>query len=229
MIAPADPMAPALAAVLPGQWVASYGKSGGVGCFHAPEELELRRGDRVILQTPRGLELGGILGPATLRQARLLGAQTSGAIVRPLADGDAAWLTRLLNDGQRLFETGRRLSAARAASIEVLDAEVLLDALRAIVHVAAPSSADLASFAAELARRSGLEVHLENAALAMREQEQQPHAGCGKPDCGKAEGGGCSDCGAGGCSSCGQGPVDLRPYFAHLRAKMESQQRTPLL
>ena len=75
-----------------------------------------------------------------------------------------------------------------------------------------------------LAAAHDMQVWLENLALP---EAEEAHGGCGKPDCGRGEGG-CASCGEGGCSSCGAGPVDLKPYFAHLREQME-ERRTPLL
>jgi cell fate regulator YaaT (PSP1 superfamily) len=230
MIAPVQPAAPSLAAVLDDQFIAAYGKSGGLGCFTAPEGLELSRGDQVALQTPRGLEAGTILGGATIRQARLLGAQTSGAIVRRLSAADEARLEELRRRANEFFETSRAVVLTLARSVHLIDVEVLLDARQAIVHIAAPSDDGLEEIAGELGQRLGLSVHFENAASPLGARDEHSSGGCGKPDCGKKDGGGCTSCGAGGCGSCGNGPVDLRPYFAHLRARMEEQQsRTSLL
>ena len=84
MIAPVQPTAPSLPAVLDDQYLASYGKSGGLGCFTAADDVTYARGDRVLLKTQRGQEIACILGPATIRQARVFGAQASGVIVRRL-------------------------------------------------------------------------------------------------------------------------------------------------
>jgi cell fate regulator YaaT (PSP1 superfamily) len=229
MIAPAQPTAPSLAAVLPDQFVASYGKSGGLGCFTALGDETFSRGDKVALQTPRGLEAGAILGAATLRQARLLGAQTSGTIVRRLDQADLAFLATLQRQANELFSMSRAVTAERGWQAHVLDVELLLDGAHAIVHLVARAEDELTQLTDELCRRANLQIRFENLALPIGERDEPAQAGCGKPDCGKASGGGCSDCGAGGCSSCGQEAVDLRPYFAHLRTQMEQQGRTPLV
>jgi cell fate regulator YaaT (PSP1 superfamily) len=229
MIAPAQAAAPALPAVLTDQFIASYGKSGGLGCFTARTDAAYQRGDRVLLQTPRGLEAGVVLGGATLRQARLLGSQSSGAIVRPLDGDDEAELRQLRQRSDDVFALGRQIAAERRLAVEILDAELLADGKQAILHIAARAEDALGDFAADLARRVGVNVVFENLSASVAADEEPAHGGCGKPDCGKAEGGGCSSCGAGGCSSCGKDPVDLRPYFEHLRAKMEEHHRTPLL
>ena len=65
------------------QFVVSHGKSGALGVFTAAEPLPLRRGQAVILQTNRGIEMGRVLSPATLRQARILGATSAGTLPAP--------------------------------------------------------------------------------------------------------------------------------------------------
>src|SRR5205807_2272841 len=88
-------------------YLVSHGKSGGVGSFVAPGPMVLCRGDRVVIDGPRGREAGTILCPANIRQARLLGAMDSGSIVRSLIPDDEAALAGLHELGQQLFDFSR--------------------------------------------------------------------------------------------------------------------------
>jgi cell fate regulator YaaT (PSP1 superfamily) len=207
------------------QFVVSFGKGGALGVFNAPAPLVLRRGDRVVIQTPRGVEVGSVLCAATIRQARLLGAVTSGAMLRPLAAGDAARLPALDALARRLYEAARRHAQADRLDLEILDVEVLLEGRQAIVQYLGDAT-NLDTLATALERELALEVRLEN--LAEPASPAEEHGGCDKPDCGRGAGG-CSTCSTGGgCSSCGSHKVDMRDYFAHLRDKMENNQRRPL-
>jgi hypothetical protein len=204
------------------QFVVSFGKNGALGVFNAPAPLVLRRGERVVLQTPRGLEVGSVLCPASIRQARLLGAVTTGALLRPLSADDAARLPALEQVGQQLYEAARRQVPAGA---EILDVELLLDGQQAILHFVGDAP-NLDEFARTLEQHFALHVRLEN--LVQPAGAAEEHGGCDKPDCGR-EAGGCTTCSTGGgCSSCGSSKVDLRDYFAHLRGKLENNQRRPL-
>lgn len=225
MIAPVEPRAPAPAPVLPDQYIASYGKSGGLGCFTALPDEVFARGERVLLQTPRGLELGVILGPATLRQARLLGAMTAGDIHRRLTPADAELLQRNQHRAQALFNLCRSTVVERSLPLEILDVDLLFDEQHALIQFVGRDEAALSELADALGSQTDRRISFENIAVP---GEPRAVDGCGKPDCGKTGGAGCSSCGAGGCSSCGNGPVDLTPYFAHLRTKMEQSGRTPL-
>ncbi len=206
-------------------FVVSHGKSGALGHFIAGEPLPLRRGDRVIVDSSRGRELGTVLCPATVRQARLLGAESSGTIVRAVTGDDEIVLNELRTAGHRLFVAGRHLAEAQAVPIEILDVDVLFDGC-AIVQFVSPEGTSLDAFAGELSIAARREVRLESLALPKEAPAQE---GCGKPDCGKVDGGGCSTCSTGGgCSSCGSKKTDLREYFGHLRTQMDGGKRTPL-
>lgn len=230
MIARREPLGSASAAVVSDQYVVAFGKSGGLGCFTVVESLELARGDQVVLRTPRGREIGEVLGPATLRQARLIGSQISGDILGRATAEDQILLQRARPQAEALFEECRRAAHDLALPLQILDAEVLLDGDHAIVQFVGGGEDDVTRLIATLPT-SRLEIRFENlAAPAGLDQDDHAGGGCGKPDCGRIDGGGgCTTCSTGGgCSSCGSHKLDLRPYFAHLRDKMEASHRTPL-
>jgi hypothetical protein len=211
-----------------GEYLVSHGSSGGVGRFAAEPGLCCQRGDRVVVESRRGLELGVVLCPTTPRHARLLPDPAPGRLVRRASEADEAEARRLRALSHVVFAEARRLTAEGGLPFEILDVELLLDGRRAIVQHLRWADCDYDSFAEALGRAQGVEVFMEDLALPPAPAEE--HGGCGQPGCGRANGGGgCSSCGTGGgCSSCG-GKVDMRDYFAHLRTKMEQKQRVPLL
>jgi len=229
MIARHEPLGNASAAVVSDQYVVAFGKSGGLGCFTVIEPLDLFRGARVVLRTPRGQEIGEVLGPATLRQARLIGSQVSGDILRHATAEDDLFLQNLGSAAEALFEECRRAAHDLALPLQILDVEVLLDGENAIVQFVGGGDDDVTRLADALPRGQR-QIRFENLA-APGGRDDDDHGRCDKPDCGRINGGGgCTSCGTGGgCSSCGAGHVDLRPYFAHLRDKMEASHRTPLV
>ncbi len=211
------------------QFVVSYGKSAAVGVFSADEPLPLARGARVLLKTPRGLEAGTVRCPASIRQARLLGATTSGTLLRPLTpiDETDARIRDSLADA--LCDAGRGLVVERSWNFDILDAEVLFDGSQAILQFLG-SDEGIDDCARELEATFGIAIRFENlASPAEAHHDEAEHGGCGKPDCGKEGGGGGCSSEGGGCSTCGSKSVDLRDYFSHLRGKMEADRRVPLL
>ena len=208
----------------PREYLVSYGKTGVLGRFLSASEESLRRGDEVVLQSDRGLTLGTVLCEANEQKARILAVEPSGQLLRRIGREDRHAQRCCREQEQRLFDEARRLAAEMHQALEILDAELSLDGRRLLLQCLVSPACDPTDVLDRLAVAHGIQVWLENLALP---KVAEAHGGCGKPDCGRSEGG-CSSCGSGGCSSCGNGPVDLKPYFAHLREKMD-QRRTPLL
>jgi len=215
------------------EYLVSHGKSGAFGRFAPVLPLTCRRGERVVIQSRRGLELGSVLCQATSRHAQLLGNAPACDLLRRATPADEAAATRMKLLEQALFDEGRRLVDDLGLALEVLDVEVLLDGQQAIVQHLGPEQGDWTPFVEALGRRRQIKILLENLAIPPLEAdvaEEDAHGGCGEPGCGRASGGGCTSCGTGGgCSSCGTGKVDMNAYFAHLRSKMEDSSRRPLL
>jgi hypothetical protein len=210
----------------PQEYLVSHGTAGDFGRFRTVVPLTCRRGERVVIQGERGLELGAVLCEASARHARLLPQAPVGELLRRATAEDEQTARRMRERGQAVFEDGRRLAGELGLPLEVLDVDLSLDGRQGVVYFLGKAGLGIDPFAAELSRRHGLFVLLHNLAQPVHEEE----AGCGKPDCGKTGGGGCSDCGTGGCATgCGTGKADMTAYFAHLRAKMDKRNLRPLL
>jgi cell fate regulator YaaT (PSP1 superfamily) len=210
------------------EYLVSHGKTGALERFLPTTAERFVRGDRVVLQSERGLTLGVVLCEASESQARLLGAAGPGQLLRRVSPDDEAVRRQILRREQQIFDVSRSLAAELLLPMEILDCELSLDGRRVILQYLIAGSCEPASLIERLAAQFEIEVCLEN--LAAPIPEEQHHGGCGEPDCGRADGGsGCTTCATGGgCSSCGTGKVDLKPYFSHLREKMD-EKRTPLV
>lgn len=208
------------------QYLVSFGKSGAVGVFTAPEPVVLKRGSRAIVQTSRGVEFGTVLHPATLRQARLLGAVAAGTFIRSATAEDVGKRAEQSTIERTLFDASRALAQQEVLSLEILDVDLLFDGTQAILQFVGDET-NTEQLAHVLEVQFGLTIRLENIAGPRTPPEEEPR--CDKPDCGRegSAGGGCSTCSTGGgCSSCGDSKVDVREYFSHLRTKMNT--RVPL-
>src|SRR5205823_6165726 len=86
----------------------------GVGRFAAEPGLCCARGDRVVVESRRGMELGAVLCPTTPRHARLLPDPALGRLVRLATAADETEARRLLALSHILFAEGRRRGAAGA-------------------------------------------------------------------------------------------------------------------
>jgi hypothetical protein len=209
------------------EYLVSYGKNGAFGRFCAATPLRLGRGERVVVHTPRGVELGSVMCPSTPRHAVLLTHEAVGALLRAATSADIDSAHAQAEAALALVDECRQLNQELHVPLEILDAEVLLEGGKAVLQFLAAGDVDVSPLADALAERHNFLVFFEN--LAMPAAPEEHHGGCGKPDCGKTGGGGCTSCGTGGgCSSCGAGKVDMTAYFSHLRSQMEKSHRVPL-
>jgi cell fate regulator YaaT (PSP1 superfamily) len=214
------------------EYLVSYGLTGEFGRFRAAQPLTLRRGERVVVRSSRGVEIAEVLREATPRHAQFLPNTTVGQLLRSLAPEDERSEINCRSRGQQLFERGRKLTDELQLPLEVLDVEMLLDGQHALLHHLRWGDADVRPFVSTLSREFASHITLVDLTgpkdTTNREDAEEPH-GCGRPDCGQIEGGGCSTCGSGGCGTCGSAnPRDVELHFAQLREQME-RRRTALL
>jgi hypothetical protein len=214
-------------------YLISYGSAGQLGRFVARDSRQtFRRGDRVIIQSERGRELGTVLAsaqdlafPATLQHI-------PGEIVdwaRPEDESAARALSEKL---AAAFKQARAIVEEQGAPVELVDLEAVADPLTYIVHIVRYHDEPLQPIRDTLAIRLAAQVLFHDVTNPVA-LETQDESGCGS--CG-SEGGGCSS--KGGCSngSCGSGcgsskefPHQWQAYFAELRQHMEKRKQEILL
>jgi cell fate regulator YaaT (PSP1 superfamily) len=208
------------------EYLISFGRSGEFGRFRAATSLRLRRGERMVVSGPRGVEIGEVLRKAAPGHARFLPNTSVGQVLRRLTQDDERTESERMLLAQRLLERAQHLKEEQRLPLVFLDAEVLLDGEHAVVHQLRGAEADVRPFVAALSREFALHIALVDLS-GQREHEESE--GCGRPDCGQGEGGGCSSCDSGGCSSCGESKPQEKDWdFAQRREQMD-RRRTALL
>jgi hypothetical protein len=207
------------------EYLLSYGLAGDFGRFRSARPLACRRGDRAVVRTPRGLEVGRVMRPATPRHASFLPNTSVGQLVRLAGREDEEADERMRRRGHELFARAGRLAAQLGLPVEVLDAEVLLDGQHGVLHHVRWDDCDVRPFVSTLSREFDLHLTLTDlTGPRLPEPAEEEGHGCGREGCGAGK---CGSCASGGCSTCGSAAGDLKAYFAELRAQME--RRTPLL
>jgi cell fate regulator YaaT (PSP1 superfamily) len=211
------------------EYLLSYGKAGDFGRFRPVRSLSCRRGDRAVIRTPRGQEIGTVLCEARQGHALFLPNTSVGELLRLVSVEDQERFDRLDERAQRLFSDGRRLAEEMQLPVELLDVEILLDGEHAILHHLRWRECDVRPLVSALSRTHEVQIVLETASTPVSRDVDGVH-GCDKPDCGKIAGGSCATCGTGGgCSTCGLASQnDVQAYFAGLREQMADHRRVPL-
>jgi cell fate regulator YaaT (PSP1 superfamily) len=196
------------------EYLVGFGLRGDFGRFASAAPLRCRRGDRVVIQGARGLEIGAVLRPATPRLAGLLPDAPAGSLLRAAGPDDERLVASLACRAADLFERARAIAADLALPLELLDAELLLDGEHAVLYHLHWADSDVRPFVSTLSHEFALHISLLD--LTRPTPDEQ---GCGS--CGS---GSCGSCGSGGCGSgtCGSmGPQELQAYFAELRKQMD--------
>ncbi len=194
------------------EYLVAFGLRGDYGRFRPVRPCACRRGDRVVLRTARGLEVGEVLREATQRHAHFLPNTTVGALLRHATAEDETKEQSARERAMGLYARSRALAAQLSLPLELLDAEVLLDEQTAVLYQLRWADCDVRPFVSTLSREFAAQLIL----MDLVEPAPQ-HPGCGH--CGPS---GCGSCGSGGgCGSCGVGAADLQAYFAGLRQQME--------
>jgi len=195
----------------------TYGHGGFLGRFCSAAAL--RREDRVVIRTVRGLELGTVLGETA---RGFIGPDLGGEVVRPATADDESMAASLGARAARIVADAQSFAESLGLPLLFLDGEVLLDGGPAILQGVHWADCDATTLFEQLSVRHGLPVQLAD----LTTTPKAPAAVC--ETCGEAKSG-CDSCGTGGgCSTgtCAKGSVksadELTAYFAGLRQQMEA-------
>jgi hypothetical protein len=199
-----------------------YGVMGYVGRFRAAPECggPLDRGQAVVIQTDRGVELGEVLIP--LDEAGAARAAERQRVIRPAAPADLERSRRAEATRRDRFDMCRRILEHEGWPWVLVDVEPLLDDGATVLQYLGPHHLDVAAIRARFRMACGLDVVLEPVGTDAEEADEPVGGGCGSGGCGSdggyGSGGGCgrtsptesesraAGCGSAvhaGCASCG--------------------------
>lgn len=216
---------------MPHEYLISYGRAGHLGRF-APANGDIySRGERVVIKSRRGLELGEVLDESQPQRAGLPDDYV-GELHRRATSDDINVAIRQVEDSNHLCQFAEDVARELSLPFTVLDVEVMLDGRSAILHGLPHQHCDAGPLLEQLGEQHGLIVRLYDMGRELPPpadaDDHEEKYKCDKPDCGEGE---CTSCGTdGGCNSCSSGtkPEDLEALFSRLRTEMEQRQRVPL-
>ena len=198
------------------EYFVNHGLGGFVGAFRSP--VGLARGDRVVVETSRGLELGTVLERVLDRVKNTL---PDGLVIRLATDADDVKVQRCKDLADTIVAEAQSRAEALGLPLLFLDGETLLDESTAILQAVHWDECDATPLFESLSIDLGITVRLADIS-------SMPKQGTTCTTCGESKSG-CSSCGTGGgCSSgsCSSGsvknPEELTTFFAGLRKAMEA-------
>lgn len=165
------------------RYIVRYGQMRYLGEFIDPRPIEYGRGEKVLLQTDRGTELGEILCRADDRSARYLETSTRGEILRKATRDDsrnAEALTAIQRDG---YEACLRLIKERRLQMNLVDVEAILGGERLVFYYLADKRVDFRELVKDLARIFRTRIEMRQIGVRDEAKLLADYGDCGKPVC----------------------------------------------
>src|SRR5262245_21484420 len=125
------------------------GVMGNVGRFVSPDAVHYPRGARVIVRTPRGLEIGEVLsgGPSTAPDL----ADADGVLLRAMMIEDELLEARLAKNREQAYDACAQRIADCGLPTVLIDVEHLFDGRSLVFYFLGEITPELESITAELA------------------------------------------------------------------------------
>jgi cell fate regulator YaaT (PSP1 superfamily) len=154
-----------------------------LGEFRGLEGMSHPRGQRVVVQTDRGTELGEVLCPASDRTARFLENPARGEVFRVATEADLAAHAALTQRQKEGFAACREFIARRRLQMDLVDVEAILGGERMVFYYLAEKRVDFRELVKDLAR--ALRTRIEMRQIGVRDEAKllADYGDCGKPVC----------------------------------------------
>ncbi|HEY8502941.1 MAG TPA: regulatory iron-sulfur-containing complex subunit RicT [Gemmataceae bacterium] len=172
--------APAPAAA---KYIARHGAMRFLGEYEANPGPVYRRGDAVILKTPRGLEAGQVLCPSTPEALAALPEPTAGQVLRRMTDDDRQRLEYLERNKAREYDRARELIAEHGLPMQLVDVEHLFGGERIIFYFLAEKRVDFRELVKHMARTFQTRIELRQIGVRDEAKLLADYGDCGKPVC----------------------------------------------
>lgn len=166
------------------RYIVRFGAMRLLGVFTpAREGNHFSRGDRVIVRTERGLEIGEVLLEASERVLSYLVDPPQGQILRLMTTDDEREATRIRRQATEEIKVCERIVSELGLQMELVDVEHLFGGERIIVYYLADGRVDFR----ELVKRLAAEFHtrIEMRQIGVRDEAKllADYGDCGQPVC----------------------------------------------
>ena len=164
-------------------YVVRYGQMRYLGEYTGLAGQEHPRGQRVVVRSDRGTELGEVLSPATDRTALFLENPVQGEILRAATAEDLESVGKLPELQKQGFEACREFIAKRRLQMDLVDVEAIFGRDRMVFYYLAEKRVDFRELVKDLAR--ALQTRIEMRQIGVRDEAKllADYGDCGKPVC----------------------------------------------
>jgi cell fate regulator YaaT (PSP1 superfamily) len=168
---------------MPSTYVVRYGQLRQLGEFAGLDGQDHPRGQKVVVRSDRGAELGEVLCPATDRTAKFLENPAQGPILRVATAEDLAAGARLAERQAQGFATCLEFIGRRKLQMDLVDVEAILGGERMVFYYLSEKRVDFRELVKDLAR--AFQTRIEMRQIGVRDEAKllADYGDCGKPVC----------------------------------------------
>lgn len=165
------------------RYVVRYGQMRFLGEFDGADGAEHARGQRVVVHTDRGTEVGEVLCAAGRQTDQAMEGAPRGEVLRALSPDDEAAAAKLPEAQARGFSTCLDFIARRRLQMDLVDVEVILGRERMVFYYLAERRVDFRELVKDLAR--AFQTRIEMRQIGVRDEAKllADYGDCGKPVC----------------------------------------------
>lgn len=167
----------------PAKYIVRHGAMRLLGEFTALLGATFARGDRIVIRSDRGQEIGDVLCPATPQAVGYLPEPTHGEIVRPINDDDRLKEQQLKDNSRKQFDTATRLIAEHSLAMHLVDVEPLFGGERIVFYFLADKRIDFRELVRSMAREFQARIELRQIGVRDEAKLLADYGDCGKPVC----------------------------------------------
>lgn len=168
---------------MPTTYVVRYGQMRFLGEYAGLPDQVHPRGQRVVVQSDRGLELGEVLCAATEQAARYLENPVRGPIVRVATAEDLGTCERLAGLQGAAFQSCQEYIARRRLQMDLVDVEAILGGERLVFYYLAERRVDFRELVKDLARTYRTRIEMRQIGVRDEAKLLADYGDCGKPVC----------------------------------------------
>jgi cell fate regulator YaaT (PSP1 superfamily) len=141
------------------------------------------RGQKVVVRSDRGTEVGDVLCRASDRTTRFMPNPAQGEILRLVTAEDRDQQTRIARDQEPYFKTCQEFVARRRLQMNLVDLEIIHGRERVVFYYLAEKRVDFRELVKDLAR--ALRTRIEMRQIGVRDEAKllADYGDCGKPVC----------------------------------------------
>ncbi len=165
------------------KYVVRFGAMRFLGLFSGPENSQFARGDKVIVCTDRGLEVGQVLREADETIQQQLASAPHGQILRIMTPEDANELRRIQAHEEKEMEICQRYVDQLGLHMKLVDVEHLFGGERVIVYYLADGRVDFRELVRLLAAEFKTRIEMRQIGVRDEAKLLADYGDCGQPIC----------------------------------------------